>query len=63
MEAQYRLLTEGLGVDHLFLVIGTSMGAMHAWVWGEAHPDFMDALVPLAGVPTAIAGRNRIMRR
>ena len=63
VEAQYRLLTEGLGVDHLFLVIGTSMGAMHAWVWGEAHPDFMDALVPLAGVPTAIAGRNRIMRR
>src|SRR5262245_48818398 len=61
--AQYRLLTEGLGVDHLFLVIGTSMGAMHAWVWSEAQPDFMDALVPLASVPTAIAGRNRVMRR
>ena len=63
VEAQYRLLGEGLGVEHLFLVIGTSMGAMHAWVWGEAHPDFMDGLVPLASVPTAIAGRNRVMRR
>jgi homoserine O-acetyltransferase len=63
VEAQYRLLTQGLGVDHLFLVIGTSMGGMHAWVWGEAHPDFMDGLVPLASVPTAIAGRNRVMRR
>jgi homoserine O-acetyltransferase len=63
VEAQHRLLTEGLGIDHLFLVIGTSMGAMHAWVWGETYPDFMDALVPLAAVPTAIVGRNRIMRR
>ena len=61
--AQHRLLTEGLGVDHLALVIGTSMGAMHAWVWGEAHPEFMDALVPLASAPTAIAGRNRVLRR
>jgi pimeloyl-ACP methyl ester carboxylesterase/ketosteroid isomerase-like protein len=61
--AQHRLLTEGLGVDHLLLVMGTSMGGMHAWVWGETHPDFMDALVPLASVPSAIAGRNRVMRR
>jgi homoserine O-acetyltransferase/O-succinyltransferase len=61
--AQHRLLTEGLGVNHLFLVIGTSMGGMHAWVWGETHPEFMDGLVPLASVPTAIAGRNRMMRR
>jgi homoserine O-acetyltransferase len=60
--AQHRLLTEGLGVDHLFLVMGTSMGGMHAWVWGETHPEFMDALLPLASVPTAIAGRNRMMR-
>jgi homoserine O-acetyltransferase len=61
--AHHRLLTEGLGVDHLFLVMGTSMGGMHAWVWGETHPGFMDGLVPLASVPTAIAGRNRVMRR
>jgi homoserine O-acetyltransferase len=61
--AQHRLLTEELKVAHLFLVIGTSMGGMHAWVWGVTHPGFMDALVPLASVPTAIAGRNRVMRR
>jgi homoserine O-acetyltransferase len=61
--AQHRLLTEGLDVDHLLLVIGTSMGGMHSWVWGETYPDFMDGLVPLASVPTAIAGRNRVMRR
>ena len=63
IEAQYRLLTEGLGVDHLELVLGTSMGGMHTWVWGEAHPDFMDGLVPLASVPTQIAGRNRMLRK
>ncbi|HEU5249741.1 MAG TPA: alpha/beta fold hydrolase [Thermoanaerobaculia bacterium] len=61
--AQYRLLTEGLGVDHLRLVIGTSMGGMHAWVWGEKYPEFMDGLVPLASVPTQIAGRNRMLRK
>jgi homoserine O-acetyltransferase len=48
IEAQYRLLTEALGVDHLRLVMGTSMGGMHTWLWGEMHPDFMDALMPLA---------------
>lgn len=63
VEAQYRLLTEGLKVDHLRLVMGTSMGGMHTWVWGERHPGFMDGLVPLASVPTAIAGRNRVMRK
>ncbi len=63
VEAQHRLLTEGLRVDHLRLVIGTSMGGMHAWVWGEKYPDFMDGLVPLASVPTQIAGRNRVMRK
>jgi homoserine O-acetyltransferase/O-succinyltransferase len=52
VEAQYRLLTEGLGVNHLRLVMGTSMGGMHSWVWGERHPDFMDALMPLASLPT-----------
>ncbi len=61
--AQYQLLTEKLGVNHLRLVMGTSMGAMHTWVWGETYPDFMDALMPLASNPVEIAGRNRIMRR
>jgi homoserine O-acetyltransferase len=62
VDAQHLLLTEGLKVDHLMLVLGTSMGAMHCWVWGERFPTFVDALVPLASVPTQIAGRNRMMR-
>src|SRR5436309_9221655 len=60
---QYRLVTEHLGIGHLRLVMGTSMGGMHTWLWGEAHPDFMDALMPLACLPVPIAGRNRIWRR
>jgi homoserine O-acetyltransferase/O-succinyltransferase len=63
IELQYRLLTQGLGVDHLRLVMGTSMGGMHSWLWSEQHPDFMDAAMPLASLPVEIAGRNRIMRR
>ena len=63
VEAQYRMLTEGLGVNHLRLVMGTSMGGMHTWLWGERHPDFMDALMPLASLPTQISGRNRVWRR
>jgi homoserine O-acetyltransferase len=63
VEAQYRLLTEGLKVDHLRLVMGTSMGGMQTWVWGERHPDFMDALMPLASLPMQISGRNRVWRR
>jgi homoserine O-acetyltransferase/O-succinyltransferase len=63
IEAQYRLLTEGLKVDHLRLVIGTSMGGMHSWLWGEVHPGFADALMPLASLPTQISGRNRVWRR
>ena len=63
VEAQYRLLTEALGVNHLRLVLGTSMGGMHTWVWGEVHPDFMDALMPLASLPAQISGRNRVWRR
>ncbi|HJU73344.1 MAG TPA: alpha/beta fold hydrolase [Gemmatimonadaceae bacterium] len=63
VDAQHRLLTEGLGVRHLRLIMGTSMGCMHAWVWGERFPDFSDALVPLACAPTAIAGRNRMIRK
>ena len=63
VEAQYRLLTDGLGVNHARLVMGTSMGGMHTWLWGETHPDFMDALMPLASLPTQISGRNRGWRR
>jgi homoserine O-acetyltransferase len=63
VDADYRLLTEGLKVNHLRLVMGTSMGGMHTWLWGELHPDFMDALLPLASLPTQISGRNRIWRR
>ncbi|HEX5491160.1 MAG TPA: alpha/beta fold hydrolase [Candidatus Udaeobacter sp.] len=63
VEAQYRLLTDGLGVNHARLVMGTSMGGMHSWLWGELHPDFMDALMPLASLPTQISGRNRAWRR
>jgi homoserine O-acetyltransferase/O-succinyltransferase len=61
--AHYRLLTEGLGVNHARLVMGTSMGCMHSFVWGETYPEFMDALMPLACVPVQIAGRNRIWRK
>ena len=53
VEAQYRLLTEGLGVNHARLVMGTSMGGMHTWLWGETHPEFMDALLPLASLADA----------
>jgi len=63
VEAQYRLLTDGVGVNHAQLVMGTSMGGMHSWLWGESHPDFMDALMPLASLPTQISGRNRAWRR
>ena len=63
VDLQRRLLTEALGVDRLLLVLGTSMGCMHGWVWATRHPGFADGFVPLACLPTAIAGRNRIMRR
>ena len=61
--AQYRLLTEGLGVHHVRLVIGNSMGGMETWVWGETYPDFMDALAPMASQPTEMSARNWMMRR
>jgi homoserine O-acetyltransferase len=61
--AQYRLVTEGLGIGHLRLVLGNSMGGMHGWIWGETYPDFMDALVPLASQPTEMSSRNWVMRR
>jgi homoserine O-acetyltransferase/O-succinyltransferase len=63
VDAQYRLLTEGLGVRHVRLIIGNSMGGMHAWVWGEKYPGYMDALVPMASQPTAMASRNWMLRR
>jgi homoserine O-acetyltransferase len=63
VEAQYRLLSEGLGIRHVRLIIGNSMGGMHAWLWGERHPDYMDALVPMASQPTAMASRNWMLRR
>jgi homoserine O-acetyltransferase len=59
----YALLKEGLGVAHLRLILGTSMGCMHSFVWGETYPDFMDALMPLACQPAQIAGRNRVWRK
>jgi homoserine O-acetyltransferase len=61
--AQYKLVTEGLGIRHLRLVIGNSMGGMHAWIWGVTYPDFMDALVPMASQPTEMSARNWMMRR
>ena len=63
VQADYLLLTQGLKVNHARLVMGTSMGGMHTWLWGEQHPDFMDALMPLASLPTQISGRNRVWRR
>ena len=63
VKADYLLLTEHLGVDHLRLVMGTSMGGMHTWIWGYTYPNFMDALMPLASLPVEIAGRNRMMRK
>lgn len=63
VEAQYRLLSEGLGIRHVRLIIGNSMGGMNAWLWGEKHPDYMDALVPMASQPTAMSSRNWMLRR
>jgi homoserine O-acetyltransferase/O-succinyltransferase len=61
--AQYRLVTEGLGVKHLRLVLGNSMGGMQTWIWGERYPDFMDALLPMASQPAQMSGRNWMLRR
>jgi len=63
VQAQYRLVKEHLGIGHLRVVMGTSMGGMLVWIWGEKYPDFMDALVPTAATPSAMAGRNWMMRR
>ena len=61
--AQYRLITEGLGIRHVRLVMGNSMGGMNTWIWGVKYPDFMDALVPMASQPTAMSSRNWMLRR
>jgi homoserine O-acetyltransferase len=61
--AQYRLVTEGLGVKHVRLVMGNSMGGMQTWMWGTTYPDFMDALVPMASQPTEMSSRNWMLRR
>src|SRR5215469_1098023 len=63
VDAQYRLVNEGLAIKHLRLVIGNSMGGMHTWVWGVRYPSFMDALVPMASQPTEMAARNWMLRR
>jgi homoserine O-acetyltransferase len=63
VDAQYRLVTEGLGIKHLRLVIGNSMGGMHTWIWAVRYPHMMDAAVPMASQPTAMAARNWILRR
>ena len=63
VDAQYRLLSEGLGLRHVRLIIGNSMGGMQTWLWGERHPDYMDVLVPMAAQPTAMASRNWMLRR
>ena len=63
VEAEYRLIKEGLGIRHLRLVMGNSMGGMETWLWGEMHPDVMDALVPMASQPTPMASRNWMLRR
>ena len=63
VEAEYRLVTQGLGVNHLRLAMGTSMGGMHTWMWASRYPDFADAWLPLASLPTQISGRNRVWRR
>jgi homoserine O-acetyltransferase len=63
VEAQHLLLTQALKVDHLRLLMGTSMGCMHSWIWLETYPDFMDSAMPLACLPVQIAGRNRMMRK
>jgi homoserine O-acetyltransferase len=63
VEGQHRLLTEGLGIKHVRMFIGNSMGGMQVWMWGEKYPAYMDTLVPMASQPTAMAARNWMLRR
>ncbi|MGH9783651.1 MAG: alpha/beta fold hydrolase, partial [Terriglobia bacterium] len=60
---QYRLVTEHLGVSHLRLLLGTSMGCMHSWVWGVTYPDFMDAMMPITCYTVELGGLNRMRRK
>jgi homoserine O-acetyltransferase/O-succinyltransferase len=63
IDAQHRLLSEGLGISHLRLIIGNSMGGMETWLWAEKYPGYMDTAVPMASLPTAMASRNWMLRR
>jgi homoserine O-acetyltransferase/O-succinyltransferase len=63
VQAQHRLVTEGLGIKHLRLVMGNSMGGMQSWIWGETYPDAMDALLPMASQPVQMLARNWMLRR
>jgi len=63
VDAQYRLVKEHLGVKHLRLIVGNSMGGMQTWIWGQKYPDFMDALLPMASQPTEMSSRNWMLRR
>jgi len=63
VNAQFRLLTEGLNVKHVRLILGNSMGGMQVWLWGVTHPEFMDVMVPMASMPSEMSGRNWMMRR
>ena len=63
LKAEHAVIVDQLKVDHLRLVMGTSMGGMHTWLWGETYPAMMDALLPLASLPVQISGRNRMMRK
>src|SRR5258708_16911282 len=63
VEAEHRVVTEALGIKHLRLVLGSSMGAMQTWMWGEMYPDLMNGLLPIASQPIGISGRNWITRR
>ena len=63
VEAQYRLLSEGLGIRHVRLIIGNSMGGMQVWLWGQKYPKYMDALVPMASQPSAMSSRNWLLQR
>ena len=63
VDLQHRLISEGLGIKHLRLVLGSSLGCMHTWMWGERYPDMMDGIVGLSCQPVEISGRNRILRK
>ncbi len=63
VNAQHKLVSEGLGIRHLRMVLGNSMGGMHSWLWATKFPDYMDLVVPMASQPTEMSSRNWMMRR